>query len=147
LTNEIEEEAVKYIEKIDNMGGAVRAIEKGYMQREIVESAYQHQKEVESKQKAIVGLNQFRTEEETPIRILRVNPEVEKNQIKKLQVLKRKRSQKKVAVALDQLRKAAEANVNLMPFMVEAVKEYATLGEICNVLREIYGEHKASTVF
>jgi methylmalonyl-CoA mutase N-terminal domain/subunit len=147
LTTQIEEEAVEYIEKIDNMGGAVRAIEKGYMQKEIVESAYQHQREVEGKQRTIVGLNQFRTEEETPIKILRVNPEVEKNQIKKLQFLKRKRNQKKVAVALDQLRKAAEANVNLMPFMVEAVKEYATLGEICNVLREIYGEHKALTVF
>jgi methylmalonyl-CoA mutase N-terminal domain/subunit len=147
LTTQIEEESVKYIEKIDDMGGAVQAIEKGYMQREIVESAYQHQREVENKQKTIVGLNQFKTEEETPIRILRVNPEVEKNQIEKLQFLKRKRNQKKVAVTLDQLRKAAEANVNLMPCIVRAVKEYATLGEICNVLREIYGEHKASTVF
>jgi len=117
------------------------------MQREIVESAYQHQKEVEGKQRTIVGLNQFRTEEETPIKILRVNPEVEKSQIRKLQALKRKRNHKKVTVALDQLQKGAEANVTLMPFMVNAVKEYATLGEICDVLREIYGEHKASTVF
>jgi methylmalonyl-CoA mutase N-terminal domain/subunit len=147
LTAQIEEEATKYIAKIDNMGGAVRAIEKGYMQREIVESAYQHQKEIENKQKTIVGLNQFRTEEKTPIRILRVNPEVEKKQIKKLQILKGKRNQKKVAVALDQLQKAAEDNVNLMPCLVKTVKEYATLGEICNVLRVIYGEHKASTVF
>jgi methylmalonyl-CoA mutase N-terminal domain/subunit len=147
LTTEIEEKADKYIEKIDDMGGAVRAIEKGYMQREIVESAYQHQREVENKQKTIVGLNQFRTEEETPIKILRVNPEVEKRQIEKLQVLKRKRNQKKAAGALDKLRKAAETSVNLMPFMVKVVKEYATLGEICNVLREIYGEYKSSTVF
>jgi methylmalonyl-CoA mutase N-terminal domain/subunit len=147
LTNEIEEEAVKYIEKIDNIGGAVRAIEKGYMQREIVESAYQHQREVEKKQKTIVGLNQYKTEEEAPIRILRVNPEVEKKQIEKLQFLKRKRNQKKAAASLDQLRKCAEAYENLMPCIVNAVKEYATLGEICDVLRGIYGEHKASTVF
>jgi methylmalonyl-CoA mutase N-terminal domain/subunit len=147
LTSQIEEEAMKYIDKIDDMGGAVRAIEKGYMQREIVESAYQHQKEIENKQKTIVGLNQFKTEEETPIKILRINPEVEKKQIKKLQILRRKRNQKKVTVALDQLREAAEGDVNLMPCLVKAVKEYATLGEICNVLREIYGEHKASTVF
>jgi methylmalonyl-CoA mutase N-terminal domain/subunit len=147
LTAQLEEEATKYIEKIAGMGGAVRAIEKGYMQREIVESAYQHQREIENKQKTIVGLNQFKTEEETPIRILRVNPEVEKKQIRKLQNLKRKRNQKKVAVVLDELRKDAEDDVNLMPCLVKAVKEYATLGEICTVLREIYGEHKASTVF
>jgi methylmalonyl-CoA mutase N-terminal domain/subunit len=147
LTNHIEEEAMKYVDKIDQMGGAVAAIEKGYMQREIVESAYRHQKEVESQQKTIVGLNQFKTKEETPIKLLRVDPEVEKKQIQKLQVVRRERNKKKVSAALNQLRKAAEANANLMPSMVEAVKEYATLGEICNVLREIYGEHKASTVF
>jgi methylmalonyl-CoA mutase N-terminal domain/subunit len=129
------------------MGGAVKAIEKGYMQREIVESAYQHQREVENKQRTIVGLNQFKTEEKTPIKTLRINPEVEKKQIQKLQVLKKKRNKKKAAAALNELRKATEANVNLMPFMVKTVKEYATLGEICNVLREIYGEHKPSTVF
>ena len=147
LTSQIEEETMKYIDKIDQMGGAVTAIEKGYMQREIVESAYRHQKEVESQQKAIVGLNQFKTEEETPIKLLRVDPEMEKKQIQKLQVVRKERNKKKVSAVLNQLRKAAEANVNLMPAMVEAVKEYATLGEICNVLREIYGEHKASTVF
>jgi methylmalonyl-CoA mutase N-terminal domain/subunit len=147
LTTEIEEKAERYIEKIDDMGGAVKAIEKGYMQREIVESAYQHQREVENKQRTIVGLNQFKTEEKTPIKTLRINPEVEKKQIQKLQVLKKKRNKKKAAAALNELRKATEANVNLMPFMVKTVKEYATLGEICNVLREIYGEHKPSTVF
>jgi len=94
-----------------------------------------------------VGLNQFKTEEETPIKLLRVDPEVEKKQIQKLQVVRRERNKNKVSTALNQLRKAAEANMNLMPSMVEAVKEYATLGEICNVLREIYGEHKASTIF
>jgi len=94
-----------------------------------------------------VGLNQFKTEEETPIKLLRVDPEVEKKQIQKLQVVRRERNKKKVSAALNQLRKAAEANMNLMPYMLETVKEYATLGEICNVLREIYGEHKASTVF
>jgi len=147
LTNQIEEEATKYIDKIDELGGAVYAIEKGYMQREIVESAYRHQREVESKERIIVGLNQYTTEEETPIKTLRVNPAVEKKQTEQLQMLKRKRNSKKVKDTLSRLHHGAEHDENLMPIMIEAVKEYVTLGEICGVLREIYGDYRAPTVF
>jgi len=147
LTNQIEEEAMKYIDKIDDIGGAISAIEKGFMQREIVESAYRHQREVENKERTIVGLNQFVGEEETAIRILRVDPEVEKRQIDKLNSVKSRRSKEKLVDVLGQLRKAIKHDENLMPTIIQAVKEYATLGEICNVLREFYGEYEAPTVF
>ena len=147
LTNQIEEEAAKYMDKIDELGGAVAAIEKGYMQREIVESAYRHQREIENKERTIVGLNQVITEEETPIKTLRVNPAVEKKQTQQLQTLKGKRNSKKVKAILSQLHNAAEHDKKLMPVMIEAVKEYVTLGEICDVLREAYGEYRAPTIF
>jgi methylmalonyl-CoA mutase N-terminal domain/subunit len=147
LTNEIEQHAVEYIEKIDNMGGAVVAIEKGYMQREIVESAYQYQREIETEERTIVGVNDFKTEEEVPIKILRIDPAVEKKQIERLKTLKNNRDKQKVKTVLDQLRSAAEKEENLMPPILNAVKAYATLGEICDVLREVYGEYKAPSIF
>jgi len=147
LTNQVEEEATKYIDKIGDMGGATAAIEKGYMQREIVESAYRHQREVENKERIVVGLNQFKTQEEMPIKILRVNPEVEKKQVNKLKTIKKKRNQKRLKNILNQLRHTAEHNENLMPILIQAMKEYTTLGEICDVLRDVYGEYKAPTIF
>jgi len=147
LTDRIEEEAMKYIGKIDSMGGAVAAIEKGYVQREIVESAYRYQKEIESKEKVVVGVNQFTTEEKTPIPILRVDPAVEKRQIERLNRTKRKRNNAKVNSTLDELRRAAEGAQNLMPVILEAVKAYASLGEICGVLKEVFGEYRAPTIF
>lgn len=147
LTNIIEEEATKYIDKIDSIGGAVAAIEKGYMQKEIVESAYRHQREVENKEKIVVGLNEFTVKEEAPIEILRVDPEVEKKQTERLNTIKKKRNNEKVRDALSHLRHCAEGNENLMPPILLAVKEYATLGEICNVLKEVFGEYKAPTIF
>lgn len=147
LTNQIEEEANRYIEKIDSLGGAVSAIEKGYMQREIVESAYRHQRQIEKKERVIIGVNQFAAEEEVPIKILRVNPAVERKQNLKLQRLKRRRNGRRVKEVLSRLETAALKNENIMPIVIEAVKDYATLGEICDVLRQVYGEHKASTIF
>ena len=147
LTNRIEEEAMKYIDRIDSMGGAVATIEKGYIQREIVESAYRYQKEIESKEKVVVGVNEFETEERTPIPILRIDPAVEKKQIKRLNMIKRKRNSVKVSDVLDELRHAAEGEENLMPVIFEAVKEYASLGEICGMLREVFGEYRAPTIF
>jgi len=147
LTNKMEEEAMKYIDKIDDLGGAIVAIEKGYMQREIVESAYRHQREIENKERVIVGLNQFTTEEETPIKTLRIDPEVEKRQMKRLNVIKKGRNKENLKNVLNQLRHAAEHDKNLMPVIIRAVKEYATLGEICNVLSEVYGDYKAPTIF
>lgn len=148
LTNQIEERATKYIEQIDTMGGAVAAIEKGFMQREIMENAYRFQKEVEAKKRIIVGVNEFLTEEKVPIKILRIDPEIEKKLVKRLQQVKRQRNQVKVDEILDKLCKAAEQeDVNLMPFILQAVKRYATLGEICNTLREVFGEYRPPSFF
>jgi methylmalonyl-CoA mutase N-terminal domain/subunit len=147
LTNRIEEETMKYIDRIDSLGGAVAAIEKGYIQREIVESAYRYQKEIESREKVVVGVNEFKTEERTPIPILRIDPAVEKKQTRRLNMIKRKRNTLKVDNVLNALRHAAEGDENLMPRILEAVKEYVSLGEICGVLREVFGEYKAPTIF
>jgi len=147
LTNQIEEEATQYIEKIDSMGGAVTAIEKGYIQREIVESAYKHQKEVENKDKIIVGVNEFTIEEEVPIKILRIDPAIEKKQIERLKAVKKRRNNKKVKDILSDLQRVAESDENLIPIIFQAVKEYASLGEICDALREVFGEYKAPAIF
>ncbi len=148
LTNEIEEKALKYIEQIDKMGGAVAAIEKGFMQREITESAYRYQKEVEAKKRTIVGVNDFKVEEDVPIKLSRVDPAIEKKLVERLAQLKRERNKTKAGEALDKLRKTAEdEKINLMPFVLQAVKEYATLGEICGTLREAFGEYKPSSIF
>jgi methylmalonyl-CoA mutase N-terminal domain/subunit len=148
LTSQIEEKATKYVEQIDNMGGAVAAIEKGFMQQEIVESAYRFQKEVEAKKRIIVGVNEFITEEEIPIKILQIDPEIEKKLVERLKQMKRQRSQAKVKETLNKLRRAAEQeNTNLMPFVLQAVKEYVTLGEICDTLREVFGEYKPPSIF
>jgi methylmalonyl-CoA mutase N-terminal domain/subunit len=148
LTKEIEEKAKKYIEQIDAMGGAVAAIEKGFVQREITDSAYRHQKEVEAKKRVVVGVNEFRTEEEVPIKILQIDPESEKELVQRLRKIKRERNQAKVNEALAKLHGAADDDkANLMPFVLQAVKEYATLGEICGTLREVFGEYKPSSIF
>jgi methylmalonyl-CoA mutase N-terminal domain/subunit len=148
LTDDIEERATKYIERIDGLGGAVAAIEKGFMQREITESAYHYQKEVEAKKRVVVGVNDFKAEEEAPIKLLRVDPAIEKKLVERLKQIKQERNSIKVDEALSKLRLAAEnENMNLMPFVLEAVKEYATLGEICGTLREVFGEHKPSSIF
>ena len=148
LTNEIEERAQKYIEQIDGMGGAVAAIEKGFMQREITESAYRFQKEVEAKKHVIVGVNDFASNEKVPMKLLQIDPAIEKKLVEQLKKIKRERNKDKVNETLTRLRGAAEKeNVNLVPFILEAVKEYATLGEVCRTLREIFGEYKPPSIF
>ncbi len=147
LTNKIEEEATRYIEKIDSLGGATAAIEKGYMQREIVESAYRYQKEVENKERIIVGVNEFTTKEEAPITILRVDPSIEKRQIEKLNRIRNERNNQEVKNALNQLHHAAEHSENLLPATITAVRRQATLGEICDVLKTVFGEYKAPIIF
>jgi methylmalonyl-CoA mutase N-terminal domain/subunit len=148
LTDEIEKRAAEYIERIDGMGGAVEAIEKGFMQSEITESAYRFQKEVESKKRVVVGVNDFIGEEEVPMKLLQIDRTGEQKLVEQLNELKRKRNKSKVDDALSKLRGNAELDkVNLMPFILEAVKEYATLGEICGTLREIFGEYKPLSIF
>ncbi len=144
LTNEIEERAVAYIEKIDGMGGAVKAIESGYLQHEIAESAYRYQKEIESKQRIIVGVNEFQVKEEPLKDILRISPEVERYQKQKLAKVKNERDQGRVAQELSRLKGAAQGTDNLLPFILDAVKVYATLGEISDTLRDVFGEYKES---
>ncbi len=147
LTSQIEEEATRYIEKIDSLGGATAAVEKGYMQREIVESAYRYQKEVESKEKVVVGINKFTIDKEESITILRVDPAVEERQIERLNKIKRERNNHEVKNALNRLHHAAEHDENLLPTILAAVKKQATLGEICDILKTVYGEYKAPTIF
>ncbi|XEQ92481.1 Methylmalonyl-CoA mutase [Sporomusa carbonis] len=144
LTNQIEKEAWEYIKKIDDMGGAVVAIEKGYIQREIQESAYKWQMEVENKQRIIVGVNQFQIEEKPVEGLLRVDASVGELQKKKLAELRARRDNAAVKDKLAALEAGCkDESVNLMPLILDAVKAYATLGEICGVMRKVFGEYEA----
>ncbi len=142
LTNEIELKAKEYIQKIDALGGMIKAIEEGYVQKEIANSAYTYQKEVESKERIIVGVNQFTTDESLVCDLLRVNAEVEKLQKQKLDKIKHERDSTVTEKTLSKLKKAAEGTENLIPPVLEAVKAYATLGEIADVLRGVFGEYR-----
>ncbi|OGP70323.1 MAG: methylmalonyl-CoA mutase [Deltaproteobacteria bacterium RBG_16_50_11] len=142
LTNEIEKKSIEYIEKIDAMGGAIKAIESGYIQGEIADSAYQYQKEIETKKRIVVGLNQFQIEEEPLKDVLRIQPEVEQYQKEKLRKVKKERNNGKVKETLVALKKAAKGTDNVVPPILEAVKAYASLGEISDTLREVFGEYK-----
>jgi len=142
LTNEIEARAQEYIDKIDEMGGAVSAIESGYIQREIQDSAYKYQLEIEKGEKVVVGINRFQVEEEKPTNLLRVDPAVRVSQNEELGKLRSERDTEKVKTALSSLKEEAEGSGNLMPAILDAVKAYATLGEICDVLRGVFGEYQ-----
>jgi methylmalonyl-CoA mutase N-terminal domain/subunit len=146
LTNEIEERAMDYIRKIDEMGGSPGAIELGFIQKEIQEAAYAYQREVESGERVVVGVNRFQVQEPPFKAILRVDPAVRERQLQRLEKIKRERDSERVKRALEGLRKAAEGTENLMPHILEAVKSEATLGEICDVLREVFGEYQASVI-
>ncbi len=142
MTNRIEKEAWEYIEKIDKIGGMVKAIEEGYVQKEIQDSAYKFQKEVESKERIIVGVNEFKIEEDVKPKILKVDPEIERIQVEKLKALRARRDNNAVKVALSVLKEKAKTDENLVPYIFEAVKVYATLGEISDVLREVFGVYE-----
>jgi methylmalonyl-CoA mutase N-terminal domain/subunit len=147
LTHKMEEEAVRYIRKIDDLGGIIRAIEIGYPQQEIANAAYAYQKQLERKEKIVVGMNKYPMEEKTPIEYLKIDPEVERRQIARLQETKRIRNNSRVQDYLADLRKAAQGSENLMPFILAAVKEYATLQEICDVFREAFGTYRDPGMF
>jgi methylmalonyl-CoA mutase N-terminal domain/subunit len=142
LTNQIEAKVLDYIRRIDTMGGAVAAIEEGFMQREIQESAYRYQKEIEAGERVVVGVNRFTGGADQPMDLLKVDPAVGERQLNRLKAVRLNRDQRKVAEALQQLRKGALSRDNLMPYLLEAVKAYATLGEICGIFREIFGEYQ-----
>jgi methylmalonyl-CoA mutase N-terminal domain/subunit len=142
LTEEIFNRAKEYIDKIDELNGAVSAIEKGFIQREIQDSAYRYQREIEKDERVVVGVNKFQVEEESLKDLLRVDPAVRISQMERLKRLKSERDNAKVKDILSQLGNAAEGEDNLMPIILDAVKAYATLGEICDVLRDVFGEYQ-----
>lgn len=143
LTARIEAESETYIERIDGIGGAVTAVENGFIQREIQDSAYKYQKDVESGQRIVVGINKFQTEDVKPSNLLRVDPAVGQQQVEQLKKLKSERDNEAVQKTLDALVEAAKADTNLMPPIIDAVRGYATLGEICDGLRSVFGEYEA----
>lgn len=141
LTNEIEKRAMDYIKKIDDMGGAPQAIENGYIQQEIQKAAYDYQKSIESKENIVVGVNKHQIDERPPENLLKVDMSVQERQLKKLKKVKDERDNDKVKAALKTLKEKAQTDENLFPYVLDAVKTYASLGEICNTLREIFGEY------
>jgi methylmalonyl-CoA mutase N-terminal domain/subunit len=142
LTDRMEEQAWAYIDKIDELGGIVRAIELGYPQREITEAAYLFQRQVDSQERIIVGVNKYLTDEAIPLEILRIDDAVERGQIKKLQETKKNRDQQRVRETLADLRRASEGEENLMPCILRAVRAYASLQEICDVWRDVFGVYR-----
>ena len=142
MTNQIEEEAWKYIQKIDEMGGMLAAIDKGFPQMEIANAAYLYQRQVDTGEKVVVGVNKYISEEKVPANILRIEDEVEQQQLIRLKEVKRVRDNHNVTRRLNDLHTASKTDKNLMPYVLEAVKEYATVQEICDVWREVFGEYR-----
>jgi methylmalonyl-CoA mutase, N-terminal domain len=146
LTNEIENGALAYIEKIDSLGGMLRAIESGFVQGEIQKAAYEYQRSVEAKEQVVVGVNDFIAEEERGIPTLRIDPQVEREQIQRLQALRSKRDANKTQAAVAELERRAATSESLMPAILGAVEAYATVGEISDALRRAFGEYHESVV-
>ena len=142
LTNQIEEGIKEYIAKIDEMGGALQAIKEGYIQKEIRRSAYNYQKAVDSGEQVVVGVNSFTTGEEPELELFEMDESIERKQIERLARLKRERDKGKVSQVLDEVRKIARTEENLMPVLIEAVKAYATVGEISDALRDVFGDYR-----
>jgi len=146
LTNEIEAGAREYISKIDAMGGMLRAIETGYVQQEIQESAYEYQQAVDAGEQVVVGVNRFQSEEVRPIPTLRIDPEIESAQIARLNALRARRDTAQAKAALAEVERRARGTKNLMPAILAAVEAYATVGEISDALRRPFGEYHESVV-
>jgi methylmalonyl-CoA mutase N-terminal domain/subunit len=142
LTNQIENEAMKYINEIDKMGGVLKAIEAGYIQKQIANSAYNYQRAVDSGEQVVVGVNKFTTEDEPEPETLEIGTEIEKKQIERLRKLKQERDNQKVNEVLSRVRDVVRSDQNIMPVLIEAVKAYATVGEISDALRDVFGEYR-----
>jgi methylmalonyl-CoA mutase N-terminal domain/subunit len=145
LTDEIEAGAVAYLDKIAALGGMLRAIETGYVQREIQEAAYRYQKAIEAQQQVVVGVNRFQVDEEPPVNVLRIDPALEQAQVERVQALRERRDTHAATTALNKLKQAATTTENLLPRILECVESYATVGEISNALREIWGEYRETS--
>ena len=146
LTGEIEARALAYIEKIDTLGGALAAVEQGYIQREIQEAAYRHQKEVEQQQTVIVGVNRFASNDASKPNLLRVDDSIRERQVARLARLRQERDAESVSAALGGLAQAAQSTETLMSYLITAVEAYATTGEICQTLRRIWGEYQPAEI-
>jgi methylmalonyl-CoA mutase N-terminal domain/subunit len=142
LTDEIEIKTMQYIQKIDEMGGVAVAIEKGYLQQEIADSAYRYQRDIENEGRVVVGVNKFKTGEPGTMDTLKVNPEVESRQVQGLMKLKDERDNGKVSQSLKDLKEEAGKDTNLVPYVLDCVSNLATLGEISDVLREVFGRYE-----
>jgi methylmalonyl-CoA mutase N-terminal domain/subunit len=141
LTNKLEEEALAYIRRIDEQGGMLASVEAGYPQREIARSSYEFEKKVNDGERVIVGLNRYRQDDQNRIPTLRIEPEVQRKQLENLREVKASRNAERVHKTLDAVREAAKSDQNLVPPIISAAHEYATLQEICDVLREVFGTH------
>jgi methylmalonyl-CoA mutase N-terminal domain/subunit len=142
LTREIEQRVVDYLHKIDAMGGTLRAIEAGYIQREIQNAAYEYQRAVETDEAVVVGVNRFQSDEGPQVKTLRVDPLIEKNQIERLRALRQRRDSNAVETALGKLEEAARGTENVLPRILVCVEAYATIGEVSNRLRNVWGEYR-----
>ncbi|MCX7816086.1 MAG: methylmalonyl-CoA mutase family protein [Syntrophales bacterium] len=147
LTNEMEEKAWEYIHKIDEMGGMIAAIEKGFPQMEIADAAYRFQRQIDAGEKIMVGVNKYVSEVQEPIPLVEIDDKLEEEQIARLREVKRKRDNKAVKKCLDDLREACRKGENVMPYCIEAVKNLCTLQEICDVYREVYGEYRDPALY
>jgi methylmalonyl-CoA mutase N-terminal domain/subunit len=146
LTNQIEKRAWDYLDKIKTMGGMLKAIERGYVQQEIQNASYDFQQSVESQQQIIVGVNRFRLEEENPVPILRIDESLEKKQVERTRALRNRRDERPWSESLTRIDDAARSGDNLMPHIIHAVENYATVGEISDTLRKVFGEYKEAVV-
>lgn len=147
LTDELEKQAWKYIDEIDRMGGMMKAVENGYVQKEIARSAYEYQLRVENKEQVIVGVNEFKSGEKVSMELLKVDPAVEREQVDKLNRLRAKRDRARVEETLRALERKCETDENLMPYVLDCVKSSATLGEICGTMKRVFGEYRPPEVF
>jgi methylmalonyl-CoA mutase, N-terminal domain len=148
LTNRLEREAYEYFDRIEKLGGVIPAIKDNFQQREIAEASFRYQAEVEAKQRIIVGVNRYELEDESQIEILRIDPALEEQQIGRVQALRARRDSGAVEAVLGRLKEAAaREDVNLMPLLVEASRDYVTLGEMCDALREVWGVWRETPVF
>ncbi len=147
LTNQMEEEALDIIQKIDDMGGMLAAIERNYPQQEIADSAYHYQRQIDEKEKTVVGVNKYVTDEDIPVEVLEIDEELENLQIEKINRLKNERDNKLVKESLEKIGDACAGTLNVMEPLIEAVKNYATLQEICDVYRQVYGEYRDPGIY
>ena len=142
LTNQLEKKSLEYIEKIDAMGGMLKAIEAGYVQREIQEAAYEYQKAVEKQTEIVVGVNRFQIAEDETIPIMKVDPQIEKNQIERVRAVREKRDAEKAENSLSKLEESAKSDENLLPKILDCVENFVTVGEVSNRLRKVWGEYR-----